>query len=53
MTGFGQPSVVYRLPLNETIWQRMPSKIDITALALLPDGQLYVGTPTGQVRRLE
>ena len=38
VTSFDQPGAVYRLPLNETTWQRMPIDVDVTALALLPDG---------------
>jgi hypothetical protein len=53
MTGFGQPNAVYRLPAQETIWQRMPIETDVTALALTPDGRLLIGTPDGYVRQVD
>ena len=31
LRGFGQPSAVYRLPLNGTTWQRVPIEADVTA----------------------
>lgn len=53
MTGFGQPSAVYRLPLNATTWQRVPIEADVTAMALTAEGQLLVGTSAGTVQRVE
>jgi hypothetical protein len=50
--GFAQPSAVYRLPLNETTWQRVPTRTDVSALALTPDGRLYVGTTAGAIQRI-
>jgi hypothetical protein len=52
-TNFDRPGAVYRLPLNETTWQRMPIEIDAAALALLPNGQLIIGAKTGLVRRIQ
>jgi hypothetical protein len=48
---FGQPGAIYRLPLTETTWQRVPIDGDVSALALTPDGGLLVGTSDGAVRR--
>jgi hypothetical protein len=52
LTSFDQPGTVYRLPLNETSWQRVSIDLDVTALAMLPDGGLLIGTRDGTVRRL-
>jgi photosystem II stability/assembly factor-like uncharacterized protein len=51
VTSFDRPGVIYRLPLNETTWQRMPGEGDITALALTPAGDLFVGRRDGMVQR--
>jgi photosystem II stability/assembly factor-like uncharacterized protein len=53
MTGFGQPNTVYRLPLHETTWQLLPIEADVTALALTPDDQLYIGVQKGPVQRVQ
>jgi hypothetical protein len=50
VTSFDQPGAMYRLPVNETTWQRVPIEADIRALALTPDGRLYIGTTTGMVQ---
>jgi photosystem II stability/assembly factor-like uncharacterized protein len=50
LTSFDQPGAVYRLPLNETTWQRVPIELDVTALAALPEGGLLIGTRDGAVR---
>ncbi len=51
LTSFDQPGAVYRLPLNETMWQRLPIELDVTALAVLPDGGLLIGTRDGLMKR--
>ena len=51
LTSFGQPGAVYRLPLPGAAWQRAPIDLDVTALALLPDGGLLIGTGSGVVQR--
>jgi hypothetical protein len=50
VTSFDQPGAVYRLPLNETTWQRLSIDLDVTALAVLPDGSLLIGAKDGSVR---
>ena len=51
VTSFDRPGAVYRLPLNETTWQRLPIEADITALALTPAGDLFTGTRSGTLQR--
>ena len=50
-SSFDRPGAVYRLPLDETTWQRIPIEADVSAFALTPDGQLFVGTQTGVVQQ--
>ncbi len=52
VTSFNQPGAVYRLPLNEATWQRMPIEADVSALALTADDRLFIGTKTGEVQRV-
>ncbi len=53
VTGFNRPGAVYRLPLSETTWQRVPIEADVTALAVTPAGTLFIGTAEGTVQRAE
>lgn len=51
LTSFDQPGAVYRLPLNETTWQRLPIELDVTALTQRPDGSLLIDAKDGAVQR--
>jgi photosystem II stability/assembly factor-like uncharacterized protein len=53
LKGFGEPGMIYRRPLSETVWQHVPIDLDVTALTLLPDGGLLLGTADGRVQRLD
>ena len=55
LTSFDQLGAVYHLPLNETTWQRMPMpiKMDVTALAVLPDRSMLIDAIDGAVQRYQ
>jgi photosystem II stability/assembly factor-like uncharacterized protein len=53
VTRFDQPGALYRLPLNETVWQPMPIEADVSAFDLRPDGTLLIGTADGTVRHIK
>jgi hypothetical protein len=53
LTSFDQLGAVYHLPLNETTWQRMPIEMDVTALAVLPNGSMLIDAIDGAVQRYQ
>ncbi|HTP10668.1 MAG TPA: hypothetical protein VMP08_20585 [Anaerolineae bacterium] len=53
VTRIDQLGAIYRLPITETTWQRIPIDADVSALALLPDNSLFIGTTDGMVQRVK
>jgi photosystem II stability/assembly factor-like uncharacterized protein len=52
VTSFGQPGAIYRRPSGGATWQRVPIDADVSALALTPEGRLFIGTTAGRVQRV-